>query len=254
MNAALEKHSKNPDPVLEALQLSVAYEAAPLAGDAGGLHRIFRSRRIVFPVLGSLSFRIPFERPLVGIVGPNGAGKTTLLRAIAGIVPCNGKIIWKNNRIDRLTQCERSKLGVTFVSQEDGNFPNLTVQEYLRLVVPVGEAISSVVDRLSSVSKTGDLPDGLVFLHRGEKVGNLSVGERKLLGLIRLLFRKSSLVLLDEPTCGLSVQSLATFHALIQQLEHVCILQTEQYSKAEVLKQAGAMLFELRDGTLNLLG
>lgn len=151
------------------------------------------------PVLRGASMRAHIGE-IVSIIGPNGAGKSTLLKAIAGIVrPVSGSVVFGGDdvtgeRPDRLT-----RRGLGFVPQLDNVFPTLTVSENLHVgaqALARGErqdAVAAVVDRFP-----------LLRERRRQRAGTLSGGQRKLVALARALVARPSLLLLDEPSAGLS--------------------------------------------------
>jgi branched-chain amino acid transport system ATP-binding protein len=243
-----------PQGTLSVSGLSVGYESIRFSVESKGIRGVFGVGRRVYPVLSSLSFRIAFDTPLVGIVGANGAGKTTLLRAIAGIVPSQGAVTWNDQQLNGLSQHQRHRLGLIFIPHENGIFPSLTVQEHLQLMGFVENSRRSTLEELldRASSHGPELATSLDFLRRDERAGNLSGGERKLLGLVRLLARPWSLALIDEPTAGLSPRSVATFAVLLSMVYPACVVATEQYSRAGLVRSMGAKLYELKEGSLEI--
>ena len=134
------------------------------------------------------------------IIGPNGAGKSTLLRAIYGLNRhFGGAVRFRGKAIEALAPAARLKLGIGFVPQGRCNFPLMTVHENLELgaFTLVGATVASAIER--SYANFPMLADKRKVL-----AGNLSGGEQQILETAMVLEAGPSLVLLDEPSLGLS--------------------------------------------------
>jgi ABC-type branched-subunit amino acid transport system ATPase component len=140
---------------------------------------------------------------IVSIIGPNGAGKSTFLKAVAGIVrPASGSVVFAGAEVTGLRPDRLVRRGLGFVPQLDNVFPTLTVAENLH----VGAQALRRDDRAGSVDA---VLDRFPFLRdrRRQRAGTLSGGQRKLLALGRALVGRPRLLLLDEPSAGLSPQA-----------------------------------------------
>jgi len=141
---------------------------------------------------------------IVSIIGPNGAGKSTLLKAVAGIVrPTAGKIVFKGEDVTGIRPDRLARKGMGFVPQLDNVFPSLTIAEN----VHVGSHVLARGERRGAVAAVMELFP-LLRDRSGQRAGTLSGGQRKLVGLARALVGRPSLLLLDEPSAGLSPQAV----------------------------------------------
>jgi ABC-type branched-subunit amino acid transport system ATPase component len=153
------------------------------------------------PVIRDVSITVsPGE--IAAVVGPNGAGKSTLLKAILGIArPSAGSISLAGARIDGLRTDQIARRGVGYVPQVKDVFEPLTVKENLEM----GGYTLALRDVPKRVDEVMEIYPALARM-RNRSAGYLSGGERKLLAVGRVLMRRPSLLVLDEPTAGLAPQ------------------------------------------------
>ncbi len=162
---------------------------------------------------------------IVGIIGPNGAGKSTLLKAIAGLLkPKAGAITLDGKDITGREPRDISRLGLAYVPQEHNIFPSMTIRENLEMggyVDPKGAKtrIDGVLGRFPVLANK-----------RRHAARTLSGGERQMLAMAMALMVEPAVLLLDEPSAGLSpVAAEALFNAIIQiNREGVSIAMVEQ--------------------------
>jgi neutral amino acid transport system ATP-binding protein len=134
---------------------------------------------------------------IVAVVGPNGAGKSTLIRALIGLLrPRSGNVILRGEDVTGLRPHLLVRKGVGYVAQRDNVFPSLTVEENLELGTDrPAERIPAMWELFPRLRE-----------RRRQQAGTLSGGERQMLALARALVGEPDLLLLDEPSAGLSPQ------------------------------------------------
>ncbi|TFL15534.1 ABC transporter ATP-binding protein [Pusillimonas caeni] len=164
---------------------------------------------------------------VTALIGGNGAGKTTIMKALIGSLSQSaGTIVYKSQNIGSLRPHERVNLGLALVPEGRLIFPQLTVEENLR--------IGGIVPRAQSCKgkRHEEIYELFPRLHqrRAQKGGTLSGGEQQMLALGRALMSAPDLLLLDEPTLGLAPLMADTLFAAIEALQRggMTILIAEQ--------------------------
>jgi branched-chain amino acid transport system ATP-binding protein len=173
------EYTGNGDPVVDAQHL-----------DAGYLPGI--------NILNDCSLQA-YPGELIGIIGPNGAGKSTLLKALFGLVPIrDGKVLLNGEDITNQKANKLVQAGVGFVPQTNNVFPSLTIEENLQMGLylrpkRLSERLDAIYDLFPVLAQ-----------RRAQRAGGLSGGERQSVAMARALMMEPKVLLLDEPSAGLS--------------------------------------------------
>lgn len=187
-------------------------------GLSGGYGRV--------PILHGLDFGVG-ENEVVGILGHNGMGKTTLLKTIMGFLPAtSGSVRFHSTDITKMSPYERAGMGIGYVPQGRGIFPQLTVRDNLRFAWHdySGGTETDVIDMVLA-----DFPRLKRLLDR--EGGALSGGEQQLLSLARCLMGDPDFLLLDEPTEGIQpsiIEEMAETLLQLRKNRGLSILLVEQ--------------------------
>ena len=165
------------------------------------------------------------EKEMIVLIGPNGAGKSTLLKSIAGFLkPREGAIVFEGNPISGLRPREIARQGIAFVPQEANVFPSLSVEANLEMGGyldrrAIKERIDATYARLPVLAE-----------RRKQDARTLSGGQRQMLAVAMALMAAPRLMLLDEPSAGLSPAASRELFALIKGLhaEGMTVVMVEQ--------------------------
>jgi branched-chain amino acid transport system ATP-binding protein len=153
-----------------------------------------------FNILKNISMRVEKSETVIAI-GPNGSGKSTLLKVILGLLKTtSGKIYFNEQRIDNKEPHEIIKLGISIVPEGGRIFPELTVFDNLKIGTYVKRARAHFKKRLEETFRFFPI----LSERRTQMAGSLSGGERQMLAIARALISEPELIILDEPSCGLS--------------------------------------------------
>ena len=194
------------------------------------------------PVIRDVSLEIP-ERSITTIIGPNGAGKSTLLGAIYGLGRrFGGRIVFAGAEIQELAPGDRLRRGIGLVPQGRCNFPLMSVRENLELgtySLPHGK-MRRAIERMI----------GLFPMLRERwrvQAGNLSGGEQQILEMAMVLAASPRLLLLDEPSLGLSPGNLRLVFRTIENIRAggVTVLLVEQNATAALRISDFAIVMDL---------
>ena len=171
---------------------------------------------------------VAYPGEMIGIIGPNGAGKSTLLKAMFGLVKVHsGNVTLGGRDITNLRANKLVQMGVGFVPQNNNVFPSLTIEQNLRMGLYLRPRKLS--QRLEAMWEL------FPVLHdrRNQSAGALSGGERQSLAMARALMMEPSVLLLDEPSAGLSpVRQDETFIRTRRiNKTGVCVVMVEQNAR-----------------------
>jgi len=197
------------------------------------------------PVLHGISFDV--GREIFAILGANGAGKTTLLATLAGLISVmDGGITLHGTDITRTPSYESARLGVGYVPQESAIFPDLTIMENLLIGGMIGKRPHD--QRLEEVFET--FPD--LRKKTALRAGNLSGGESRIVACGRALMQDPDVLLLDEPTAGLSPLYVEQFFEKILEIHEtrgVSVVLSEQNATKALSIADRVMVLSLGEGS-----
>ncbi|MCK4793542.1 MAG: ABC transporter ATP-binding protein [Desulfobacteraceae bacterium] len=186
--------------------------------------------RYSYLVLKGVSLKIS-EGQIVSLIGPNGAGKSTALRAIFGLLmPRKGTVVYRGEDITGKRPLEILKKGIAFVFQESSIFPSMSVYENLEMGAFIQDDKARFLENLERLY--GLFP--VLKEKENKRAGILSGGERRMLEVGRSIILEPKLLLVDEPSVGLSPKLMGmVFEKLIEinKENNITIMMVEQNAK-----------------------
>ena len=199
--------------------------------------------------LHGVSFTV-LKGEIVTLIGANGAGKTSILRAISGLTPYTGAIVFEGQDLQRVPAHQIVGLGIAHVPEGRGIFGNLTVRENLHLATwqrKDKEEIEVDYDRVFTIFPR-------LMERRDQPSGTLSGGEQQMLAVGRALMSRGRLLLLDEPSMGLAPRLVREIFRVIQDINQtgVTILLVEQ--NANMALHIASRAYVLETGAVILSG
>ncbi len=182
-------------------------------------------------ILNGTSFSVP-AGSITTLIGPNGAGKSTLFKAIFGLVTLReGRVVFKGRDVTGLNQRELISAGICYVPQGRNIFPGLSVRHNIELgAVAAGSEIIDISARIEAALDTFPM----LRSKATQQASTLSGGEQKLLEIVRGLLLNPQLVLIDEPSIGLSPMMVRQIFKMLQEMRDrgVTILMIEQNARS----------------------
>jgi branched-chain amino acid transport system ATP-binding protein len=184
------------------------------------------------------------EGLIISIIGANGAGKTTILRTISGLEkPTSGEIRFQGERIDGMPASEIVKMGITHVPEGRMLFTTMTVLDNLKMGAYLRKDRTQIAGDIETVYQQFPV---LEEKYR-QQAGSLSGGQQQMLAIARALMSRSKLILLDEPSTGLSPLLVKEFSNTLRKInkEGKSIILVEQNARMALKLAKRAYLLEL---------
>lgn len=203
------------------------------------------------PVLTDISITLEAGK-IVVLLGPNGAGKSTFVKSVIGLVQIsNGEVYHRNERIDRLPVHQIARRAITYVPEGRGIFSNMSV--IANLYVGGYQRTRNEIE--TEIVKTVGVYFPRLIERKNQNASTLSGGEQQMLAIARGLMSGAELILLDEPSLGLSPIMIREVAGVIRRLNierKVSILMVEQ--NANLGFQLANYVYLLEGGRIRLEG
>ncbi len=184
------------------------------------------------------------EGEIVALIGANGAGKTTTLKAISGLkAPTSGEIWFKGQRIDKVPAHAIVKLGIAHIPEGRMVFPRMTVFDNLRTGAYLRRKKHEIVEDIDTIYK--HFP--VLAERRRQHAGRLSGGEQQMLAVGRALMARPRLLLMDEPSMGLSPLMVEQVGKIVTDINRsgISIMLVEQNARMALELANRAYIMEL---------
>jgi branched-chain amino acid transport system ATP-binding protein len=194
-------------------------------------------------VLNGTSFRAA-RGAITTIIGPNGAGKSTIFKTVFGLLPArSGRVVFEGREVTNLSPKRLLELGISYVPQGRNIFPELSVRHNLELGATAAASSVDVAARIEVVM------DRFPMLRdrAAAQASTLSGGQQKLLEIARSLLLDPKLMLIDEPSIGLSPRLVRETFAILHDLraKGMSILMVEQNAKRALEASDFGVVIEL---------
>ncbi|HVN25332.1 MAG TPA: ABC transporter ATP-binding protein [Syntrophorhabdales bacterium] len=192
--------------------------------------------------LRNISMRVD-KGEIVSLVGSNGAGKTTTLKAISGLVPYGGEIVFQEKRLNGVAPHEIVRMGIAHVPEGRRVFSTMTVMENLELGAYLRTDQAAVLQDLERIYASFPVLQS----RARQKAGSLSGGEQQMLAIARALMTSPTVLLLDEPSLGLSPKLVREVARIISDINKhgVTIVLIEQNARMALRLSHRAYILEL---------
>lgn len=190
-------------------------------------------------------------REIVAVVGANGAGKSSLIRSIAGMQrPCGGRILFDGEDVTGLASFRTCNLGIGHVAEGRQVFPSMSVRENLE----VGATLPRSRHLLQESSEKAFEMFPRLRERSAQAAGTLSGGEQQMLAIARCLMGRPRLVMLDEPSLGLSPAMVGSMFECVRRLHEdgIAIVLVEQNVAASL--RIASRAYVLENGRIALCG